>query len=280
MKICARCKEPKTLADFYVNRGWADGRHPYCKQCLLAYQRERRRERLDHENPSRRRWSAAFVQHDYFESINDSVRAYVAGLLAADGNILEKQKRISLELSIRDQELVHFVRDELAPGFPVRYRARPNGIETAMLAVTSAALCDDLSRLGITPRKSLTLRWPRNLDRDFARAFLLGYFDGDGFVTSSRNGRYTYPRWGLCGTEMILAAAMRLITDEAGVSPRRVRAAGGGKSMHVLYITGADALVVDRWLHGENGLGLARKRLSPAPPDPQADIAASSSSLK
>jgi hypothetical protein len=190
------------------------------------------------------------------------VRAYVAGLLAADGNVLERQRRVSLELSRRDRELVYFVRDELAPGFPVRERVRPNGVATAVLAITSTQLCEDLSRLGITPRKSLTLSWPRqHLGRVSSRLFLLGYFDGDGFITQSRNGRYVYPRWGLLGTEMFLSAAMGLISCEAGVSPRRVRRQRG-KNVHTLHINGADAVVVDRWLHYRTSLGLARKRLT------------------
>lgn len=262
MKICARCKTSKSLSKFYVNRGWADGRHPYCKQCLLAYQREHRRERLDRANPNRRRWSHSFVRHDYFAALDEPVRAYVAGLLAADGNVLERQRRVSLELSRRDRELVYFVRDELAPGFPVRERVRPDGIATAVLAITSTQLCEDLSRLGITPRKSLTLSWPeQHLGRVSSRLFLLGYFDGDGFITQSRSGRYVYPRWGLLGTEMFLSAAMGLISGEAGVSPRRVRSQVG-KNVHTLHINGADAVVVDRWLHYGTSLGLARKRLT------------------
>jgi hypothetical protein len=262
VKICARCKTSKSHREFYVSRGWADGRHPYCRQCLLAYQREHRRERLDRANPTRRRWSHSFVRHDYFAAVDEPVRAYVAGLLAADGNVLERQRRVSLELSSRDRELVYFVRDELAPGFPVRERVRPNGVATAVLAITSTQLCEDLSRLGITPRKSLTLSWPRqHLDRVSSRLFLLGYFDGDGFITQNRNGRYVYPRWGLLGTEMFLSAAMGLISGEAGVSPRRVRRQIG-KNVHTLHINGADAVVVDRWLHYRTSLGLARKRLT------------------
>ena len=204
--------------------------------------------------------------------------AYVAGLLAADGNVLERQRRVSLEVSRRDRELVYFVRDELAPGFPVRDRVRTNGIATAVLAITSTQLCKDLSRLGITPRKSLRLRWPEHFDRASGRLFLLGYFDGDGFITHSRNGRYVYPRWGLLGTEMFLSAAMHFISSEAGVSPRRVRR-HGGRNVHVLHINGADALVVDRWLHSGTSLGLARKRPNVQQLTTQADSRAASSSL-
>jgi hypothetical protein len=46
--------------------------------------------------------------------------------------------------------------------------------------------------------------------------------------------------------------------------------------MHVLYVNGADALIVDRWIHSGTRLGLDRKRLSLK--RGQADSAANSSS--
>jgi LAGLIDADG-like domain len=277
VKRCSRCGAAKPTGDFYVNRCWADGRHPYCKECLLAYQRESRRERLDRGDPGRRRWSRDFVRHDYFGRIDKPARAYVAGLLAADGNVLERQRRVTVELASRDRELVRFARDEVAPGFPIRERVRANGVKTTLLAVTSAQLCADLSRLGITPRKSLTLRWPQGLSGASARLFLLGYFDGDGFIIQSRNGPYVYSRWGLLGTASFLSGALSLICEETGISPRRIRRHGERK-VHAVHINGVDAFLVDEWLHAGTDLGLARKQLDRLERC-QTDSAASSSSL-
>jgi hypothetical protein len=158
----------------------------------------------------------------------------------------------------------------------VRTRVRVNGTATTLIAVTSDQLCADLSSLGITPRKSLTLRWPDGLDTACLRFFLLGYFDGDGFITRSQNGRYEYIRWGLCGTAPFLSDAMHFISTETGVAIRRVRRAGT-KNVHGLHVNGADAVVVDTWLHDATELGLVRKRLTVDPS--QADSAASSPSL-
>jgi hypothetical protein len=278
VKVCTRCKRSKPRDAFYANGHWADGCHPYCKECLLAYQRDRRRARLDCANPTRRRWSSSFVRHDYFASLSEPVQAYVAGLLAADGNVLERQRRVSIELAERDRELVHLVRDELAPGFPVRQRTRSNGLTTVTLGLTSEQLCTDLARIGITPRKSLTLRWPAAMPRNLLGAFLLGYFDGDGFITYSRTGRYVYPRWGLLGTKAFLSSAMDLISAETGVSRRTVRR-HGDRRVYKLHISGRDAFAIDRWLHAGTPLGLERKRLG-VDRAAQADSAASSSSLR
>jgi hypothetical protein len=153
---------------------------------------------------------------------------------------------------------------------------RKNGAFTTLLAVTSEQVGTDLARLRITPRKSQTLRWPSHLANAALRFFLLGYFDGDGFITRSTNGPYVYRRWGLLGTRKFFEAAMRFLSSQTGVRMRHVRRKGT-LNVHGLAINGIDALVVDQWLHAGTSLGLARKRLMQMD---QADSAASSSSLK
>lgn len=38
MKKCAKCKEPKSLLEFYKNRSKKDGLQNYCKSCAKIYQ--------------------------------------------------------------------------------------------------------------------------------------------------------------------------------------------------------------------------------------------------
>src|SRR5205823_5711894 len=118
-----------------------------------------------------------------------------------------------------------------------------------VFAVTSRRLVADLCDLGVTPRKSLTLRWPQMLPPEFARPYLLGYFDGDGFTTVSRSqAGYAYPRWGLLGTEAFLLRAIEVIGAGTGIRQRRPRSPTNSKIWR-LTITGADAERVDEWLH-------------------------------
>jgi LAGLIDADG-like domain len=221
----------------------------------LEYQRLRRFEKLDSERPGRRQWSRRFVRHDYFEELRLPRQAYVLGLLAADGNVFGS--RISIELAEKDRALSALVRDELAPRISFRSRRR-QAREYVVFAVASARLAATLASFGVTPRKSATLRWPEALPASLARPFLLGYFDGDGFVTWSRTGRWAYARWGLIGTEPFLESVSALLEREARVRPRRLREANGCWRLH---ITGRDAFAVDTWLHEGPESGLARKRL-------------------
>jgi len=137
------------------------------------------------------------------------------------------------------------------------------------LCVTSTRLCAGLAQLGVTPRKSLTLRWPKDLDPIYKRPFLLGYFDGDGFITWSRIRSYVYPRWALLGTESFLSDAMRFIAAEVVIRSRSIRRCPNQR-IYTLHINGKDAWTVG-WLHAGHDFGLCRKRLEgKSPPDTRA----------
>jgi hypothetical protein len=258
MKVCSRCRTRKRREDFYANKGWRDGLHPYCKPCLLAYQRRRRFEKLDAERPERRQWTRRFARHDYFSVLERPRQAYVLGLLAADGNVFGS--RVSIELHAKDGDLVELVRDELAPEVDLRVRKRDSRV-FLVFSASSRELVSDLASLGVTERKSMTLQWPKALPTSLARAFLLGYFDGDGFVTWSRHGRHAYPRWGLIGTRSFLTSANGLLVNEVGIrEPRLYERAGCWRS----HVNGRDAFAVDEWLHESVNFGLTRKRFGRA----------------
>lgn len=56
------------------------------------------------------------------------------------------------------------------------------------IVFNSVEMAQDLNKLGITPRKSLTLS-PPQIEEQYFLPFILGYFDGDGslFKTSQYN---------------------------------------------------------------------------------------------
>lgn len=258
-KRCFRCQEIKPVSDFYKNKRWIDGLHPYCKACHLADQKARRELKRE-QSPGLFRWKRDFIRHDYFAQIDSPIKAYVLGVLAADGNVLPKHHRITLELSAKDANLLEIIRDELVPSGAITTRQR-HGYDYQVLAFVSRQMIGDLEALGVTAAKSRTITWPEKLPSLFAREFILGYFDGDGFITYHERPNRRYPYIGITsGSFNLLMSIVDVIEQYTGVRP------GGPwrKSITHTYqirVSGDKAFIVDEWLHA-SGLGLRRKRLS------------------
>jgi hypothetical protein len=91
------------------------------------------------------------------------------------------------------------------------------------------------------------------------RPYLLGHFDGDGFITISRWRDRVYGRWGLLGTRGFLDSVADFLCENVGIARRRPYEKIG---VCTLNISGRDAERVDAWLRDGLDLGLERKILS------------------
>jgi hypothetical protein len=185
----------------------------------------------------------------YFESIDSEEKAYWLGFLAADGCVSDvhtpgrRRKTLHLTLALPDAGHVAKLIRSLGSAQPVReYGHKANDGRTrysAVAAFHSAALVEDLSRLGVEPRKSFTAQpWvgPDGLMRHYWR----GVVDGDGGLRKQmREGR---PEWEVycCGSTPMMAAYAEFMRAAVGTatSPRpcydgaRIHAVGiGGTRM-------------------------------------------------
>lgn len=203
---------------------------------------------------SRKTLVNAAIVADYFKVIDTDEKAYILGLLAADGCVGDDD-RITLGLQADDEDLVRFTRDRIAPLHKI---SRVESRKFVSFSVQSRQLAEDLGRRGIVPRKSHVLEWPEL--GELQRPYLLGYFDGDGWASTAR-GRY--PIWGVCsGSRGFIDALTKYTEAQAGVSLDRVYSRKGA-DLHQVSVTGHGAYVIDKWLHQGCELGLARKRFAP-----------------
>lgn len=190
---------------------------------------------------------------DYFHEIDTAEKAYILGLLAADGNVGD-DAGITFGLQAKDGHLVRFVHAKLAPKHALSVT------KTGFVSFTfvSHQMAADLARWGIVPRKSRVITWPSALGA-LQRHFLLGYFDGDGSTFLVR-GRY--PGWSVCSGSQEFLLGLRAYTETAaGIGFEKMKHRPQ-VAIYELVTTGSGAYTVDNWLH-QDGLGLARKRFAP-----------------
>lgn len=113
----------------------------------------------------------------YFKLIDNHTKAYWLGFIYADGNLYNSALQIGLN-NIDKDHLVKFQQD-IKSNHPL-YKDR----NCVKLIIRNEELFKDLQKLGLTEKKSLTLKFPsiHIVPAEFVNSFMLGYFDGDGSI--------------------------------------------------------------------------------------------------
>lgn len=125
--------------------------------------------------------------HTVFRKIDTEEKAYWLGFIAADGCVSYNPDRahynLEIGLAIKDWEHLEKARKFFNYTKKISYR---ESTKSCRIILCNKEMCEDLIKLGITPRKSLTLKFPEYLDSSLIRHFIRGYFDGDGSLSKSK----------------------------------------------------------------------------------------------
>ncbi|MCL5435207.1 MAG: hypothetical protein M1405_02355 [Patescibacteria group bacterium] len=114
--------------------------------------------------------------------------AYVLGFIGADGNVCRSGRGHTLHIACDDKDVVEKIKSILSYEGPIHQKVRDNGKISYSIRICDQVIFNDLIKLGITERKSLTFTPPK-IPKNLIRHFIRGYFDGDGSV-SLRNISY------------------------------------------------------------------------------------------
>jgi hypothetical protein len=213
---------------------------------------------------SRHRTGVNSLVRDYFKVIDTPMKAWVLGLLAADGSV-SKTGQLKLELHEKDAEIVQAVRDELAPDARISpYRTRTTPMLRFM--VSDPGLRDDLASHGVVNAKTLITAWPSGIPAEFVNSFVCGYYDGDGSL-----GLKPLPRWSVVsGNPDFLRIMQEQVYEHTGIWPGGPYEDKRHEHAWSIVQTGEPVRALDAWIHRDVP-GLARKRLTPLPePDKEA----------
>lgn len=109
--------------------------------------------------------------------------AYILGFFTADGSMIKNKRNTHfIEFQITDKDLLKKIRNTLGSNHKITKRKRnKNQKNIYRLQIGSKTIFNDLLRLGITPRKSKTIKLPK-IPPKYLNHFIRGYFDGDGNV--------------------------------------------------------------------------------------------------
>jgi len=183
--------------------------------------------------------------------------AYWIGFLAADGGIHSDGSHhlVRLRLHPRDVDHLHeFVRG-LRVDNPVRVTAK-----YAQVEIHGRPLVDALTRWGVVPAKSLSIRVPLSFPPALVSAFMRGYFDGDGSISwrQRHNHRAANCKFTSGSARMLEDLQWRL--EKAGIRTGAIYRDSGEAKVLPILTARADLLRFADYLYAGAEVSLARKR--------------------
>ena len=139
------------------------------------------------------------MQQNFFEIIDNEMKAYILGFLYADGYFSSSTNKISINLSVKDSDLLKLISFELlgedrtkvnTKKYTAYIRGRLiNSGGIIRLQFGSKKMVNDLIKSGNESPKSSTLTFPLNVDSSLYNHFIRGYFDGDGCLCIKSNSK-------------------------------------------------------------------------------------------
>lgn len=213
--------------------------------------------------------SKNLINHNFFSKWSPQM-AYVLGIVCTDGNIrpsilknpnTKDSIRVSrLTISQKETELLKKVLKLMNCDTKLLYRKRKKFLntvsgETYYFHLNSDRLYDDLIRLGLTPNKSLTLKFP-NVPKEYVNHFIRGCWDGDGSVFIDKTSNSIFASFVSGSYEFISAILNNLIIY--GLPPRKLHSRGN--SYYFRY-TGNQCKQLAQYLYtdADNAMWLNRK---------------------
>jgi predicted transcriptional regulator/Mor family transcriptional regulator len=165
------------------------------------------------------------VNLDFFKEINSEASAYFLGFIYADGNVNKHMTSISITINKKDVAILEKFREMMSPTSKIQEwtQSCPSGkvSNVVRISINRKEVCEQLAKLGCSPNKSLTIRFPTRIPQHLMHHFLRGYSDGDGTIyssASSRNKKHTVYYWNVIGSVAFTDTMATLLHDTVGVN--------------------------------------------------------------
>ena len=180
------------------------------------------------------------MDEHYFDKIDNQDKAYLLGLLYADGCNNTRNNTIMLTLQEEDVHILYSVQELLKTKCSLQFINRSlknkNWKNIYSLQVSSKHMSETLEKLGVVKAKSLILTFPEWLDKSLYPHFIRGYFDGDGHI-SKQEHKYNMS---IVGTESFCKVVQKILANDVGITSRLHISTTVDKPTRTLMVTKRD----------------------------------------
>lgn len=124
------------------------------------------------------------LDENYFDNIDTQNKAYILGLLYADGNVSKNKNTIQISLQEDDRHILEKIKTEINTDIPLYFieksKKNKNCKNIYSFVIHSNHMRQALINNGVVPQKTFVINFPKFLKEEFISHFIRGYFDGDG----------------------------------------------------------------------------------------------------
>lgn len=205
------------------------------------------------------------VVEDFFDNIDTQEKAYILGLLYADGCNQTERNSIILGLKETDKEILDKITKLIQPSKPLQHvitinNSFENSQNQYRLVIQNKHISQRLVELGCGKAKTHNLVFPteEQVPKHLQRHFVRGYFDGDGSVSGDKQKQFN-----LVGTINFLLPLQQILMGELGFSKTKLdqRYKGRNNKIRSLRYCGINQCITFRdWLYKDANIYMERKK--------------------
>ena len=126
-----------------------------------------------------------YVNESYFDKIDNQNKAYILGFIYADG-CLSKKNELIIKLHHKDNDILEKIKEDMDSENNIFDVIQKDRDLQRCFRVNSKKIINSLKNIGLTNNKTFIIEFP-DLDKEFIRHFIRGYFDGDGCISKRKN---------------------------------------------------------------------------------------------
>jgi transposase len=206
------------------------------------------------------RFTYHFNEH-YFDNIDSQDKAYILGLLWADGHNRVNKGGVIIELQEEDKDLLEKINNITENERPLRkvelHKKNPNWKNQYNLLWQSKYLSSLLNSYGMCQRKSLVLEFPNWLNENLYPHFIRGYLDGDGCICCLKDN--TRIQVSMVGTKTFLEFIQRICCSIDVKSYITHDKRANDVICQLSIVSNSSALAFLSWIYKDANLKIERK---------------------
>ena len=158
------------------------------------------------------------INEAFFDNIDTEEKAYILGLLYADGYNNESRNSVNLSLIEKDKNILDKITLLIQPTKPLQFIERSiknkNLQNVYRLVIANKHISQQLAKLGCMQAKTFKITFPEWLQDDLIPHFIRGYCDGDGYINKNSHN----PTVSIVATEIFCNKLAEILKEKCDIN--------------------------------------------------------------